>query len=600
MSRKLIAVFLLVAALGWVGLLSLFQLAGGGAGRSVAAPDGSRATVKYVDQSRFHRDDAGEITLRLDILKPDGEPVTNLPLQPETVKVFEQDEPAKVLSFNGPGQQGVNLLLVIDHSGSMSGERMQAAREAAVAALDELVVGRDSICVIAFDDQVDVVFPFEQGPNGETARLSDESKRRCRQRIESIDVRGGTLIAAPTLRALDLFQEFAPSGAKLLLVMTDGEDDSLPAEINRIARQSEDAGVPVFTIGFGGEVGGAKTYLRELAEECRGKYLEAPTPEDLRRLYPAQVQAATKEFSIVYQSPFPEADGQTREVRVEIGDNLLATDQYQTKGILSGGSRRVSATSGRSTSGAGFKLLIFFVLMLALCAALFLPILLRGGFSTPPAMDAAAPPGPSLRGGTIRSPPPPGARPPAVKTGPRPPAPPPVPGAGAPTPMLEIVRPLTQPVEAVREPPPMPPKSAPLVAAVSAAPRPPVAPPPPVPATAPAMPAAAAGTPATRAMVAAPPPPRLARADNTGRVPPAVTEQASAASPLSSAPVPTNVAVESSTPPSVGAAAAASGTSASASPVVPLPPPPRPATPDAGGKKRTIRPIAPPPPPASS
>lgn len=134
------AIGLLAGALLWVGLLSL--LFDRTAPSSKPADDGSQAVIKYLDKSRFLQSDAGEVSLRMDILDPTGAPL--LGLLKDMVSVTEHGQAAKVNDFKGPGTQPINAILVIDISGSMgSGGKMAGAIGAALAALDELMVERD-------------------------------------------------------------------------------------------------------------------------------------------------------------------------------------------------------------------------------------------------------------------------------------------------------------------------------------------------------------------------------------------------------------------------------------------------------------------------
>src|SRR5206468_2048062 len=58
----------------------------------------------------------------------------------------------------GRDRAPANVAIVLDRSGSMSGDKIQHAREAAVAAIERLG-GDDIVSVIAFDDAVTTVVP---------------------------------------------------------------------------------------------------------------------------------------------------------------------------------------------------------------------------------------------------------------------------------------------------------------------------------------------------------------------------------------------------------------------------------------------------------
>src|ERR1041384_3351799 len=58
----------------------------------------------------------------------------------------------------------LNLSLVLDRSGSMEGEKMVRAREAAAFCVDQMLA-TDRLSVVTFDDRIDVLFPSEPVTN---------------------------------------------------------------------------------------------------------------------------------------------------------------------------------------------------------------------------------------------------------------------------------------------------------------------------------------------------------------------------------------------------------------------------------------------------
>ena len=120
MNRGVIAIGLLAGAGLWVALLA----ATSGVSRPtipVPAANGgaaaNKAAIKFVDKANFTANNSGEITLRLDVLDAAGNPIADL--KPEHLSVTEGDLPGRIKSFKGPASQAVNVILVIDVSGSM-------------------------------------------------------------------------------------------------------------------------------------------------------------------------------------------------------------------------------------------------------------------------------------------------------------------------------------------------------------------------------------------------------------------------------------------------------------------------------------------------
>ena len=93
----------------------------------------------------------------------------NAHLDVELVAVEQDDELTVLLELTGarrataPPRRPVCVQVVLDRSGSMAGERLEAARRALHALVDRLGP-EDSLGIVAFDDAVQVVLPA--GPLG--------------------------------------------------------------------------------------------------------------------------------------------------------------------------------------------------------------------------------------------------------------------------------------------------------------------------------------------------------------------------------------------------------------------------------------------------
>jgi len=374
MKRNLIKSGLLGAALAWVGIMSLFSPS---EGRQTSEPaeDGSQAVIKFVDKSSFYNDDAGEITLRMDILDSAGKPI--LGITKDNLQVKEEGIPVTIKELHGPGTQPINVILVIDVSGSMRQRgKIAGAQNAARAAVEKLQVGRDRIGIIAFDSSATVVQRL--------ADLTESVKSDCLTRISSLRPRGGTVIGKPSVEALQMFKDESPNGYKVVMVMTDGEDETLPESVEQIAQLSTDAGVPVYTIFFGStttEGIQAENVLRDLAKKCNAAFYNAPTGEELAKIYRAQVEELSKEFLVVFDSPYPQADGLPRTVVVTVkspAGDLTSSNNYQIGPLIAGATRGAPKGIAAGQAGSGgsstfLKLVLFLMLAALLIGGLFVP-----------------------------------------------------------------------------------------------------------------------------------------------------------------------------------------------------------------------------------
>ena len=377
MRRTAISGGLLAAVICWVALLSLMSPASNTVQTVIVpAADGSRCVIKFVDKSRFTNSSTpGVIALRMDILDGAGKPIVNL--KDADFEVIEEDLPGRVTSFRGPQGQVINLILVIDVSGSMSTDnRIEGAKQSAIAVLEALKVDRDRLAIIPFSSTMQVLRPLEV--------LTSANRSLCRELIEALEPSGGTRIGPPTLESLNLYQKQPIDGAKMVMVMTDGEDPEFARHIEAIAQLGEEAGAQVHTIGFGGEVGpAARAALQEVARRCSGQYQHAPSNEELTRIFNARVQETINECTLVYDSPYPQPDGLPRkvELRLKAPNGVVnAAFSYQVGPLLGGRSTPApwAMTKGKTAPTEGvmsfvFPLMLFAVLFSVLVAGLVIP-----------------------------------------------------------------------------------------------------------------------------------------------------------------------------------------------------------------------------------
>ena len=309
----------------------------------------------------------------MDVLNGSGTPIVNL--KDSDFEVIEEDLPGRVTAFRGPQSQAINLVLVIDVSGSMhSDNRIEGAKNSAIAVVEALKDDRDRLAMIPFSNTMRVLRPLEV--------LTAANRSRCHDLIRALFPSGGTSIGPPTIEALNLYREGAVDGVKMVMVMTDGEDKGFPQHIEEIVQLSEEVGAQVHTIGFGSEVGHqAAAAMEQVARRCSGQYQHAPTNEELTRIFNARVQETVNECTLVYDSPYPQSDGLPRKVDLRLkspGGLVNAAFSYQVGPILGGRSTPAAwaTTKGKTDPAASvvsfvFPLMLFIVLFAALVAGLF-------------------------------------------------------------------------------------------------------------------------------------------------------------------------------------------------------------------------------------
>src|SRR5690349_4668886 len=113
---------------------------------------------------------------------------------------------------NWKGRPDLNLSLVLDRSGSMEGEKMVRAREAAMFCVDQMLP-TDRLSVVTFDDRVEVLFPSEPVTN----------KQSMKDLISRVTARGSTALHEAWVRGgLTVSGQMLDQGINRVVLITDG------------------------------------------------------------------------------------------------------------------------------------------------------------------------------------------------------------------------------------------------------------------------------------------------------------------------------------------------------------------------------------------
>jgi Ca-activated chloride channel family protein len=147
-----------------------------------------------------------------------------------------------------------DVVFVIDRSGSMGGWKMVAARRAAARMIDTLT-SRDRFCVLAFDNTVDAL------PEPGLIGASDRHRFRAVEALARVEARGGTELAQPLRRALEMLAGGTDDRERVIVLVTDGQVGNEDDVLRQIAPDLRN--IKVFTLGIDQAVNAA--FLRRLA-----------------------------------------------------------------------------------------------------------------------------------------------------------------------------------------------------------------------------------------------------------------------------------------------------------------------------------------------
>jgi Ca-activated chloride channel family protein len=221
--------------------------------------------------------------------------------QPQLIYVLAELLPGEALS---QVRKPLNFALLLDHSGSMAGEKLRTLKEAVKNIIDQLHPD-DILSVITFESKTHVIVPAQA--------VAD--KHELKRLVERIKDAGGTNMAPGLSEALrQVRQKRSPERINRIVLLTDGEATDKEDDSRRAADEAGDNGIPIIGLGFGRDWN--EDFLFDLADRSvlaepgsrlgRADYI--PTPRD-----------ANKIFQEVYQSMQVVADDVNLTLRMVQG-----------------------------------------------------------------------------------------------------------------------------------------------------------------------------------------------------------------------------------------------------------------------------------------
>jgi VWFA-related protein len=246
------------------------------------------------------------VPLSVTVQDKSGHLITNL--TQSAFQVYENGvlQPLKVFKRE---DVPVSLGLIIDNSGSMRDKRAKVA----AAALDLVKDSNpaDEVFIVNFNDEAFLDAEF----TSDTAKME--------QALSKIDSRGGTAMRDAIRMSIDHLKEGAKRDKKVLLVVTDGNDNASIISLENLVKEAQNSGVLIYAIGLlteeeRTEAKKAKRSLDALTEATGGEAFYPKELADVDRIAHQVAHDLRNQYSLAYSPTNQKLDGSYRQIKVTI------------------------------------------------------------------------------------------------------------------------------------------------------------------------------------------------------------------------------------------------------------------------------------------
>jgi Ca-activated chloride channel family protein len=214
---------------------------------------------------------AGEVSVRATLARP----YLAASATPQVAYLLLEVQPSQMMA---QVRMPVNVSFVLDHSGSMKGEKMDCVRRATATAID-LLDTQDVASVVIFDHRTEVLIPATNVTN----------RRELQDRVSRIRDAGGTKIAPAVEKGLREIERGPQGAIRRLVLLTDGQTE----QENECLLRADDAGrrgVPITALGVGQDWN--EDLLIDMANRSGGVAEYISNPNEIVAFFQNTVQRA--------------------------------------------------------------------------------------------------------------------------------------------------------------------------------------------------------------------------------------------------------------------------------------------------------------------
>src|SRR5579864_3404626 len=246
------------------------------------------------------------VVLPVSVSDKNGKLVTDL--QQKSFKVYENgvEQPIKLFKRE---DVPISLGIIVDNSGSMKEKRQKVE----IASLDLVRASNphDEVFIVNFNDEpyLDVEFTNDI--------------KKMEEGVARIDSRGGTAMRDAINLSIDYLKEKGKNHKKVLLVVTDGNDNASTIGLERLVDRARQSEVLVYAIGLldeeeHREAKAAKRALNALTRESGGLSFYPKGVAEVDSIALQVAHEIRNQYTIAYSPLIQAMDGSFRQIKVTV------------------------------------------------------------------------------------------------------------------------------------------------------------------------------------------------------------------------------------------------------------------------------------------
>jgi VWFA-related protein len=234
--------------------------------------------------------------------------------------VFEDGRQQAITSFHHEDIP-VAMGIVVDNSGSMREKRQKV--NAAALNLVRASNPNDEVFIVNFNDE----YYLDQDFTSNITKL--------KQGLEKIEARGGTALYDAVVASADHLKKEAKLEKKVILVVTDGDDNESAESLEQAVRRLQaENGPTVYSIGIlekEEHPRHAKRALQLMSERTGGIAFFPQTLDEVDEISRTVAHDIRTQYTIGYKPTTPKSQGGYRQVRVEARSHGHSKMMVRTK-----------------------------------------------------------------------------------------------------------------------------------------------------------------------------------------------------------------------------------------------------------------------------